>query len=575
VVAGLCTALVSCTPGEEEFSIPPAGATADAFIVAWDEGKPRAMVRALDRRGRRKWNARRLSRLLARTRTGGDIRSIEVTSLGPVDQPVIDEPSDLEGNRVVASAPYEVTYRSRATPRPVVLNGDLEIVFDSDRDRWGVAWRHSMQWPGIEGARGFEVTRRWPRRAPILDRRGRSLAWGPSKSRHYPFGTVAGTTIGHIGVVTSKSQDDLDPDYRTGDLIGSSGLEASFERRLAGSPAARLSIVDRRGKTLKGVGRTRATPGRPVRTTLDITIQRAAEAAYGSTVGGAVVLEPATGNLLAVVSSSPFDPGNYVGVPGIAPFNRALSGLYPPGSSMKVVTASAALDSGEVTPTTTVTGPKDYKGVVNFESGVFGAIPFSDALQFSVNTAFAQVAEDLGSRKLTRYARAFGFNHTSDPGVEVAQSTFPYPQGLGDLMWGSIGQAQVLATPMEMATVAATIANHGTRMEPRIAMGVPREGERAVSRRTAGEMNTMMQAVVQAGTGVGAQVPGVAVAGKTGTAEVDVAGVRKNHAWFLAFAPATAPEVAVAVVSEYGGVGGKVAAPLASRILQSVLPLTS
>jgi penicillin-binding protein A len=157
----------------------------------------------------------------------------------------------------------------------------------------------------------------------------------------------------------------------------------------------------------------------------------------------------------------------------------------------------------------------------------------------------------------------------------VAKSTFPYPRGLGDIMWSSIGQAQVLATPMEMATVAATIANRGKRMEPRIAIGVPRRGRRAVSRRTAGQMNAMMQAVVAGGTGVGAQISGATVAGKTGTAEVDVGGVRKNHAWFVAFAPATAPEVAVAVVSEYGGIGGKVAAPLAGRILESVLPLTS
>jgi len=140
-------------------------------------------------------------------------------------------------------------------------------------------------------------------------------------------------------------------------------------------------------------------------------------------------------------------------------------------------------------------------------------------------------------------------------------------------MWGSIGQAQVLATPMQMSTVAATIANDGRRMAPRVSFLLPRNGERVVSRRTAAQMNEMMQAVVTSGTGVGAQVPGVAVAGKTGTAEVDVAGVRKNHAWFVAFAPASNPKVAIGLVSEYGGVGGQVAAPLAGRILEAVLPL--
>jgi cell division protein FtsI/penicillin-binding protein 2 len=568
-------ALPACTSPEEEFSIPSAGPVAAGFIDAWNEGRPQAMAAALARRVRRQWRAPRLRQALARTRVQGEVRSLDVARVGPVEQPEIDERSDLDGGRVAASVPFEVTYRSSAARRPVTLRGDLEVVFDVRRRRWGVLWDRSLQWPGIRGARGFHVTRRWPRRGAILDRRGRRLAWGAASSRHYPLGTVAGTTIGHIGVVTAKSLKDVGPPYRAGDLIGSSGLEASFERRLAGRPASTLEVVGRRDKKLKVVGRIPARAGRPVRTTLDVAVQRAAEVAYGSTVGGAVVLNPSSGDLLAIVSSSPFDPGNYVGVAGIFPFNRALSGLYPPGSAMKVVTASAALDSGTVTPTTTVTGPKEYKGVVNFESGEFGAIPFADALQFSVNTAFAQVAEDLGAKKLTRYARAFGFNHAPEPGVGVAKSTFPYPRGLGDVMWSSIGQAQVLATPMEMATVAATIANQGKRMEPRIAMGIPRRGQRAVSRRTAGEMNAMMQAVVAGGTGVGAQIAAATVAGKTGTAEVDVAGVRKNHAWFVAFAPATAPEVAVAVVSEYGGIGGKVAAPLAGRILESVLPLTN
>lgn len=310
-----------------------------------------------------------------------------------------------------------------------------------------------------------------------------------------------------------------------------------------------------------------------MRTTLDVEVQRAAEQAYGDTVGGAVVMHPASGDLLAIVSSSRFDPGSYVGASDVMPFNRALSGLYPPGSSMKVVTASAALDARVVTPATTVTGPKDYKGVRNFESGEFGAIDFATAVKFSVNTAFAQVAEELGGARLTRYARAFGFG--VDPGMELgaATSSFPRPTELYDLMWGSIGQAQVLATPLEMASVAATVANGGKRMEPRATFIEPKRGRRVVARRTAGTMSRLMQDVVAGGTGVRAQIPGVAVAGKTGTAEVDVEGVRRNHAWFICFAPAEAPKVAVAVVSEYGGVGGRVAAPLARAILERVLPL--
>jgi peptidoglycan glycosyltransferase len=354
--------------------------------------------------------------------------------------------------------------------------------------------------------------------------------------------------------------------------VGASGLELAYQERLAGTPSTKLQVVDRKGKALDTIGTREGEPGKPVRATLDIAVQRAAEGAYGGTTGGAVVMDPQTGDLLAIVSSSPFDPNGYVGVAGVEPFNRALSGLYPPGSAMKVVTASAALDTGTVTANTTVTGPADYQGVRNFESGVYGNIPFATAVKFSVNTAFAQIAEDLGGRKMTRYARAFGFNDDPKMALDANASSFPPPEDLSDLMWGSIGQAQVLATPMEMATVSATIANKGMRMEPRATFLDAKEGERVVTRKTARTMNTLMQGVVQGGTGVAAQSAGVPVAGKTGTAEVSIDGKIMNHAWFTAFAPASAPKVAVAVVSELGGVGGQVAAPLAGAILRSVLP---
>jgi peptidoglycan glycosyltransferase len=239
-----------------------------------------------------------------------------------------------------------------------------------------------------------------------------------------------------------------------------------------------------------------------------------------------------------------------------------------------VMTGAAALETGVVDLRTKLTGPAEYKGVRNFESGEFGTIDFATAVKFSVNTAFAQIAEDLGPKRLTRFARAFGFNRP--PAIPLgAVSSFPRPQDEGDLMWGSIGQAQVLATPLQMATVAATIANGGRRMEPRISLAVRPRGERAVSKKTAATMRRLMENVVEGGTGTGARIAGVRVAGKTGTAEVDVNGKRMNHAWFVAFAPADDPKLAVAVVSELGGVGGQVAAPLARAILQATLPLVS
>ena len=285
-------------------------------------------------------------------------------------------------------------------------------------------------------------------------------------------------------------------------------------------------------------------------------------------------MDPKTGDLLAIVSSSAFDPNNYVGVPNIDPFNRALSGTYPPGSAMKVVTASAALDTGTVTSNTTVTGPGEYKGVRNFESGEFGSIPFSLATQKSVNTAFAQIAEDLGAKTMTRYAEAFGFNAEPTMPLEAATPSYPFPDNLTDLMWSSIGQAQVIASPLQMATVAATVANGGKRMEPRIVLDDPPAGARAMSPKAARTMTKLMELVVVGGTGTAANLGTPTVAGKTGTAEVSIGGEIKNHAWFICFAPSNKPEIAVAVVSELGGVGGEVAAPLARQILQAVLPLT-
>ena len=422
-------------------------------------------------------------------------------------------------------------------------------------------------WPGIQGARDLDVAYRWPLRAPIFDRGGDPLARGRAGERRYPFGAVGGNVVGHVGEVARA---DVVEDRR---VVGASGLEAAFDDRLAGRPAARLTVVSARGRPIEVLARRGMRRGRPVRSTIDVDIQRATQEAYGATVGGVVVLDPRRGDLLAAVSNPGFDPGKYAGSAGVDPFDRALSGRYPPGSSMKIVTASAALDSGVVTPTTPLTGPREYKGVRNFESGAFGRIDFASAVRFSVNTAFAQVAERLGGKRLTRYATRFGFNRAPAIAIPAATSSFPRPRDLYDLMWGSIGQAQVVATPLEMASVAATIANNGRRMEPRSTFLEPARGKRVVSRSTSSKMNVLMQGVVKSGTGVRASVPGVAVAGKTGTAEVDVDGRRRNHAWFVCFAPAGAPKVAVAVVAELGGVGGEVAAPLAGAILQRVLPL--
>ena len=550
-----------------------AAAAAEAVIGALNED-PGALVDLAAGDGA---DATRFAAWLEEAKGSGAIDSVGFRLTAAVPQPdpsllTVPSPQPSVGAAPVTTASYEVEWESSAADEPVVLEGELELVYDSSGDVWRVRLGREVLWPGYEDARRFDVEHEWLKRGRILDRRRVVLARGRAEKRRYPHGSTGGMTIGHIGVLTRADLKEGALGDR-GDLVGASGLEQAYQERLAGEPTTVLRLVGRRDKEVAVLGRERGTKGRNVRATFDIRLQRAAESAFGGMTGAAVVLSPETGDILALVPSGAFSPGNYVGAKGVEPFNRALSGRYPPGSSMKVLTAAAALEEGTVKPDTTVTGPKEYKGVRNFESGEFGSIPFSSAVKFSVNTAFAQVAEDLGARKLTRYAEAFGFNEAEPMALASGTSSFPKPEHLGDLMWASIGQAQVLATPLQMASVAGTIANDGRRMTPRSSFLEPKDGTRTVSRRTAERLTEMMEAVVQGGTGVGAQIDGVRVAGKTGTAEVDLAGERKNHAWFVAFAPAGAPKVAVAVVGEYAGVGGQVAAPRARSILQSVLPL--
>ena len=570
-VVSLCA---SCTPSgstEDE-------ATVQAIPDGWEEAGS-SLLEAMAAPDRsllsgylRPTKAKKFARTMKESRAKSAISDIDI-ELGEIE---VDEEQLSEGSTdgLTGTVPYSVTWDSDFVEDEAALEGELQLTHSAEESssegEWVADFDRSLLWPGVQGARGVSVLSKWPRRGRILDREGRVLAKGRAQDRSYPFGSLAGTLVGHIEPWSIVAGEEGIAGTE-GDLIGGSGLEDAFQARLGGQPTVKLAVVDRKGRPLEELGRQEGSPGKDLRTTLDVDIQRAAASAYRTT-GGTVVLDPRTGDILAAVSSSAFSPGSYVGASDVEPFDRALSGLYPPGSSMKVVTAAAALETGVVKPSSTLSGPGEYKGVRNFESGVFGSIPFSDAVRFSVNTAFAQVAEDLGSKRITKFAEAFGFN--DEPAMELrsATSSFPKPEGLSDLMWGSIGQAQVLASPLQMASVAATIANDGKRMEPRIDLNEPKKGVRVVSVKTARSLALMMEGAVRSGTGVNAQISGLRIAGKTGTAEVDVGGERKNHAWFVCFAPVGNANVALAVVSEYGGVGGQVAAPIARSILTGVLP---
>ncbi|MEA2477613.1 MAG: penicillin-binding protein 2, partial [Actinomycetota bacterium] len=515
IASGACT---SSSPP----TVASAQDAADAFISSWNALDAHAMVGVFDQRSARTWPEKKLARFMHRALNDGAIKKFEVTRAAAVPQPSF-APGASPSSGIDAGVPITVTYRSRAVSSPARLSGILALIYDADHDRWQVRWQRSDLWPGVPKAAGFDVSYRWLRRGAILDRHGTALARGTGASRTYPGGALAGDTIGYLGVLssedasTSGSTDAAcgkgcltgDP----GDYVGAAGLEAGLNDVLAGTPTTKLTLVDKKGTVVDVLGHKKGRAGRSVKTTMDVGVQRATEAGLGSTVGAAVVLDPKNGDILALATSDPLDPNSYVGASGVIPFDRSRVGLYPPGSSMKVVTASAALDTKTVTPTSRFAGPYDYRGVHNFHHEHFADISFADALKFSVNTVFAQVAEKVGAAKLYRYGKLFGFNSAPDLPLNVETSSFPRPQDDADLMFSAIGQAAVVATPLQMATVAAAVANGGRRMDPRITLAQKPSGHRVMKVSTARTMTTLMEGVVHGGTGSAANISGADVAG--------------------------------------------------------------
>jgi peptidoglycan glycosyltransferase len=289
---------------------------------------------------------------------------------------------------------------------------------------------------------------------------------------------------------------------------------------------------------------------------------------------------------------------------GPAPLlNRATAGLYQPGSSFKLVTAAAALDSGAFTPDSRFDDPgycTEYgQPVKNFadQNGpeVFGNVTLAQGLQHSINSVFCNVGKQLGALKILEYAKRFGFYSTppleTPPDERLASGLYNpngklfYPKHDYQVDPGRLafGQERLGVTPLQMAMVAAAIGNSGVVMQPYVVDRIvkpgggvlqttkPKEFGRAISPRTAGELTTMMESVVTGGTGTNAQIPGVRVAGKTGTAETGKTGI--NTAWFVCFAPADHPRIAVAVTLEnqLHKTGGEVAAPIAKILLEALL----
>lgn len=387
-------------------------------------------------------------------------------------------------------------------------------------------------------------------------------------------------------------------------VYGATGIEAAEDPVLAGTDPR---IVAPSGLADLVAGQTRK--GGSVVLTLDPAAQKAAYDTMGAKVGAVVAIQPSTGAILALVQSPSFDPNQLANndanvqiaawarltASPVQPLlNRAIRQVYPPGSTFKLVTATAALSSGRYTPTTVVPGPAELllPGTTTYlpnDTGgacYGGSLTLTQALAVSCNTAFAHVGLDLGAAALTRQADLFGFNRAFTIPLAVVPSRFPADINVPQTALSAIGQYDVRATPLQMAMVASAIANHGTLMTPYLvsqlrapdtsvlAQASPRVASQAMTPQVAQEMTAMMVAVVAYGTGTPAQIPGVVVAGKTGTAQT--APGQSPDAWFVAFAPAADPKVAVAVAVEgapsLGDItGGRLAAPVAKAVIQAVL----
>jgi penicillin-binding protein A len=397
-------------------------------------------------------------------------------------------------------------------------------------------------------------------------------------TRRYPQGTLLSHAVGYSFI-----------------RFGQAGLERSRNGALTGDRDDITSIVDElRGKRQEGDD---------VITTLDPRAQRAAIDALGGQKGAVVALDPKSGAVKVMASVPQYDPNEIPDIfgrlnkdPDAPLLNRTTQGQYPPGSTFKVVTAVAGIDSGKFSPDSVLNGdsPKTISGAPLSNDGgeSFGDIDLTRALTFSVNTVWAQVAEGVGQRTMAKYMERFGF-YARPPldypagqryvsGVFTSRGLTPVTSNQVDIGRVGIGQGGLLATPLQMAMVAGAVANKGELVKPHLTDRIvdpdgrvtddigTTKYHRVMSGDTAAKLTQMMTQVVKEGTGTAAALSGIELAGKTGTAEVENGAT--NQVWFIGFAPVSDPKIAIAATVERSdGFGGTVAGPIAKQVLETLL----
>jgi penicillin-binding protein A len=549
----------------------PLQSVAEQFARAWTRGDYATMYRDIDVAAQHRIS---LSSFAAAYETAARTATTSAITL-------------LDQARSVGSGTIVVPMRVRTRLFGTLTEG-LRLKAESESEGARIVWSHALVFPGLRVGEVLSRQTTLPRRAPLLARDGTVLADGsPSGAgaRDSPLGPAGAGVIGEVGRLPSSRLSELEYQGVPAEaIVGTSGLELALDDELRGRPGGELLAGTRI------IARVTAEPSAAVRTTIFPALQRAAATALGGQLGGVVAMNPESGQILAVAG-------------------LGIDDLQPPGSTFKMVTLTAALEAkvareSTVFPYATSTTLDGVK----LENANGESCGGSLALAFAVscNSVFAPLGVKVGAGRLVATAERFGFNHR--PGVEGAvESTLPDASQIkGELDLGStaIGQGQVQASALQMVTIASTIAEAGRRPTPNF-QAHRAAHPRVIAAATAHTVRRLMIDVVRDGTGTAAAIPGVVVAGKTGTAELGIprcpsgeggseggksgggeeaeekkageacsSGSKDPHntdAWFAAFAPALHPRIAVGVLLVKDGAGGETAAPVAKQVLEAGL----
>ncbi|HEY0319105.1 MAG TPA: penicillin-binding transpeptidase domain-containing protein [Solirubrobacterales bacterium] len=532
---------------------------AGRFADSWAAGNFAAMYRELNPPSRAKIDAGEFADAYREAEQVSTLRSLEAGT--PQD------PSSDSDHTAVA-VPLTIS---------TVAFGSLENEIMLPFADGGIDWDPSLVFPGLEQGEHLEGEIELAPRAAILARDGSPLAEGPADSREHPLGSAAIDVTGEVG---SAPEEDLPRLARQGfgadTPVGISGLERAFNARLAGKPGGSLLAANEDGTSTRVVAESKPDPGAPVKTTIDPELQQSAVSALGGRAGGIAVLDARNGDVRALAG-------------------QAFSAPQPPGSTFKMITTTAALQKGVLSlddEFEIANGANVGGRFINNANGEYCGGTLHQAFAESCNADFAPLGPKIGNDTMVEVAERFGFN--SPPTlyapkivrqVDPPEPTIPTEIGSDvDLGVSAIGQGEVLATPLEMASVAQTIADGGVRQPTSVVnnrkLRPHAEPVRVMSKKLAGELTELMVGVVTEGTGTAGAIPEAQVAGKTGTAELGPKPGQENaenpvqikDAWFAAFAPAERARLAIGVLLiEAEAAGGDVAAPAASQVLSAGL----